>query len=162
MDFRSLMPFGRHDITQRAEDGFTSLRREMDRLFDGFTREWAMPPGPAAGFITPKVDVVENEKGLVLTAELPGLEPKDISLDITGGILTLKAERKNEREEKDDKTQYHLVERSYGTFLRSFTLPFIADEEKVEAGFDKGVLTVTIPRATLPEKTVKKIEVKAG
>lgn len=162
MDFKSLMPFGRHEIAQRAEDSFTHLRREMDRLFDNVTRDWATPALAGAGFITPKVDVVENEQGLVLTADLPGLDAKDIALDIADGVLTLKAERQQAREEKDEKTHYHLVERSFGTFLRRFALPFAAAEDQVTARFDKGVLTVTVPRAAPVAKTVTKIEVKAA
>jgi HSP20 family protein len=77
-------------------------------------------------------------------------------------VLTLKAEHKTEKEEKDEKKQYHLVERSRGTYLRRFALPFEVDEDKVEANFDKGILKVSVPRSARPEKAARKIEIKAG
>ncbi|MGE0418343.1 MAG: Hsp20/alpha crystallin family protein [Acetobacteraceae bacterium] len=162
MDVRSLMPFGRGSIFSRSGDPFQALRREMDRLFDDFTR--GGPPSLAAddGFLSPKVNVAETETGLEVTAELPGIDQKDISLDLSNGVLTLKAERKEEKEEKDEKKQYHLVERSYGTYLRRFSLPFEADSDKVAASFDKGVLKVVIPRSAKAAAEVRKIEIKGG
>lgn len=163
MDFKSLIPFGRTtDVSRRGEDPFTSLRREMDRLFDSFTADWSLPTFTSSGFLSPKVNVVETETGLEVTAELPGIDAKDIQLDLTDNVLTLKAEHGTEKEEKDEKKHYHVVERSHGTFLRRFALPFEADADKVEAAFDKGVLKVTIPKAPASEKPVKKIEIKAA
>ena len=81
------------------------------------------------------------------TADLPGIDQKDIEINLADGILTLKAEHKVEKEEKDEKKHYHLVERSFGTFMRSFELPFEADTDKVEATFDKGVLKISVPRS---------------
>ncbi|MCF1502971.1 Hsp20/alpha crystallin family protein [Afifella sp. H1R] len=162
MDFRSMIPFGRQTALTRGPetDPFLAMRREMDRLFDDFTRDWSAPANPAAGgFLSPKVDVAETETGLELTAELPGIDEKDIELDLTDGVLTLKAENKVEREEKDEKKQYHLVERSYGTFMRRFALPFEPKADEVTASFDKGVLKVTVPRAKELEAKGRKITV---
>ncbi len=161
MDIKSIIPFGRSVSLKRGEaDPFMSLRREMDRLFDGFTRDWSLPSVfEASGFLTPKVNVAETEKGLEMTAELPGINQKDIELDISEGVLTLKAEHKAEKEEKDEKKHYHLIERSHGTFLRQFALPFEADEDKVEANFEKGVLRVFVPRSAKAEKKTRKIAV---
>lgn len=162
MNIKSLIPFGFGSMPARATDPFGDLRREMDRLFDDFTRGWKLPAMPETGFLTPKVDLVETEAGLEMTAELPGIDQKDIELDITDGVLTLKAKREAETEEKDEAKTRHLVERSFGTWLRRFPLPFTAAEDKVEATFDKGVLKVVVPRTPEAVKPVKKIEVKAA
>ena len=166
MDFKSLMPFGRSSALSRTgndSDPFVSLRREMDRLFDDFTQVWDVPAfSGSSGMLSPRVDVAETEKGIEIKAELPGIDPKDIDLDLTDGVLTLKAERKHEKEEKDERKQYHLVERSYGTFLRRFALPFEPDQDKLEASFDKGVLKIFVPRSAAAAKQVKKIQIKGS
>ncbi len=144
-------------------DPFANLQREMERLFDGGARAWPFAPGQTGeGFLTPKVNVAETAAGLEITADLPGLEPEDIELDITDGVLTLKAEHKSEKEEKDEKKQYHLVERSYGTFLRRFALPFDVEVSKVDASFDKGVLKILAPRPLQSEKRPNKIAIKSS
>ncbi len=144
-------------------DPFTNLQREMERFFEGGVRAWPFAPSQTGeGFLTPKVNVAETATGLEITADLPGLDPKDIELDVTDGVLTLKAEHKTEKEEKDEKKQYHLVERSYGTFFRRFALPFKPDAAKVDASFDKGVLKVSVPRSAEPEKKQNKIAIKSN
>lgn len=161
MSFRSLIPFGRPGAFAPAEyDPFAAMRRDMDRLFDSFGHGFRAPALKDQAFLTPKVNIAETERGLELTAELPGIDQKDIHVDVADGILTLKAEHQEEKEEKDEKMQFHLVERSSGTYLRRFALPFAADEPGIEASFDKGVLHVTVPRAVAAGKTPKKIAVK--
>ncbi len=164
MDFRSLIPVRRGGGVSRvaAEDPFTSLRREMDRMFDDFLREWPTPATGASAFLSPRVNVAETETGLEIEAELPGVPQDAIDLDLSDGVLTLRAEHKDEREEKDDKKQYHMVERSYGTFLRRLALPFQPDEDNIQATFDKGVLKVAIPRAAPLEAGAKKIPISAA
>jgi len=162
MNIKSLIPFGFGSMTTRGTDPFTDLRREMDRLFDDFTKGRALPATSGAGFLTPKVNVAESDAGLEVTAELPGIDQKDIDLDITDGVLTLKAKHETEKEEKDEAKTHHLVERSFGTYLRRFPLPFAAAEDKIEATFDKGVLKVVVPRAPESARPVKKIEVKGA
>ena len=164
MSFKSLMPF-RHssDPTRRGEDPFADFRRQMDRLFEDFSHGFpALADSPAGGLMAPKVNVAETEGGLELTAELPGVDEKDIDVDFSDGVLTLKAEHKAEKEEKDEAKHYHLVERAYGTYMRRFALPFEADEDGIAARFDKGVLTVTIPRAAEATRQARKIEVKGS
>ncbi|GFM27997.1 heat shock protein Hsp20 [Novosphingobium sp. PY1] len=112
-----------------------------------------------SGFLVPKVDVAETEAGLELTAELPGFDEKDVSLDIEDGVMTIRAEHKDEREEKDEKKHYHLVERTQGTFLRRLALPFEADADKASAHLDKGLLKVSVPRLATAEKKPKSIPV---
>jgi HSP20 family protein len=162
MNIKSLIPFGFGSMPARGTDPFGDLRREMDRLFDEFSKGWTLPETADMGFLTPKVNVAETDAGLEMTAELPGIDQKDIELDITDGVLTLKAKREVEKEEKDETKTYHLVERSSGTFLRRFPLPFAVADDKVEATFDKGVLKVVVPRTPETVKPVKKIEVKAA
>ncbi len=139
---------------------FGNFQRELERFFEGSPR-WMTGFGED-GFLSPKVDVAETEVGLEIKADLPGLDPKDIQVDITDGVLTLRAERKSEREEKDDKTRYHLVERTSGTFLRRFSLPFDVQIDKVEASFDKGVLKILAPRSREAAKRQNKIEIKSA
>ena len=165
MSFRSLLPFGRTTgVTQAgADDPFSAMRREMDRLFEDFSRGTGLPTGFGdTGILSPRVNVAETGKGLEITAELPGIDEKDIDVDLDDGVLTLKAEHKAEKEEKDEEKHYHLVERSYGTYMRRFALPFEANEDKIEAKFEKGVLRIVIPRSAEAAKQAKKIAVKAS
>ena len=93
---------------------------------------------------------------------MPGVDQKDIDLDLSEGVLTLKAEHMEDKEEKDENQRYHVVERAYGTFVRRFALPFEPDTERVEASFDNGVLRVWIPRSPEAEKRSRKIDIKSG
>ena len=103
---------------------------------------------------------MENEKGYEITADLPGMDEKNIEVKVTDGVLTMKGERREEMEEK--KKDYYLQERSYGSFQRSFELPDSVDADKIEANFKKGVLTVKLPKKVEAQKPAKKIEVKAA
>lgn len=148
-----------------------ALRDEVDRLFDNF---FSAPFGRSMldldpfrrmgtairswGDIAPKVDVKETEERLEITAELPGMAEEDVAVTVRDGILTITGEKKVERTE--EKADYHLNERSYGAFTRAFRLPEVADEEGIAADFDKGVLTVTVPKRSRPEAQAKKIEVR--
>ena len=122
------------------------LRREIDRLFeDTFGR------GDAMSAWTPAVDVSENEKELRLEIELPGINPNDVELTAENGVLTIRGEKHSERKEGDEESRYHMVERSYGTFMRSFQLPQGLDQTKIEANYTNGILSVQIPKAALPQ-----------
>jgi len=164
MDLKTLMPFSRTNLQRTAEgDPLFSLRRELDRMFDDFTRGFGLGlqrPDVESGYLVPRMDVAETDKGLELTAEIPGIDPKDVSLDLSEGVLTLKAELATEKEEKDEKRHYHLIERRTGSFLRRLTLPFEPDADKIDAKFDHGVLRVTIPRSPKAEAETKKIPIK--
>lgn len=168
MDFRTLIPFGRSPASARPAnefEPFVGLRREIDRVFHDFMGDWTAPSmfGGKA-FLSPKVDVAETEKGMEITAELPGVDLKNIALDYADGVVTLKAERKQEeeKEEGEEKKRYHLVERSYGAYLRRFVVPFEPEADKIEAAFDKGVLKVSIPRSPEAAKQTMKIDVKGA
>jgi HSP20 family protein len=128
------------------------LRREIDRLFeDTFTR------GGSAW--TPAVDIKETDNDLRLDLELPGLRPEDVEITTENGILTIRGEKRNERKEGEE-NRYHLVERSYGSFMRSFSLPQGVDENQIQANFDNGILEIHIPKTALPQP--KKIQISGS
>jgi HSP20 family protein len=140
---------------------FTSLRRDMERLFEDFSRDvgWG-PPGTAGMAMAPHIDVSETDSEIKLEAELPGVDEKDVEIVLEDGRLTIKGEKKLEKEEK--KQDYYLHERSYGAFARSISLPFDADPDQIKATFAKGVLTVTVPKPPEVRAKQKKIPIGKG
>jgi HSP20 family protein len=158
MNLRSLMPVGRDRNVARSENPFMSLQREIDRLFDNFTRGFPAFSSGGAAEMLPSVDVTENDKQIEITAELPGLEDKDVQVNFADNVLTIRGEKKAEKEEKD-KT-YRLVERSYGSFVRSLEVPAGVNADAIKASIDKGVLKVTVPKRVPAQ--VKKIDVKTA
>jgi len=144
-----------------GETPLARLREEMDELFERFwTEGWPWPMGERGTvprMLGPRVDLAETENDVTVTAELPGVDPNDIEINIVGNTLTLRGEKKHEREEK--KKNYHYVERSYGSFHRSIPLPTTVDPDKVDATYKDGVLTVTV--AKHPEAKPKRIPVKS-
>ncbi len=118
-----------------------------------FWREVTWPTMPA-------VDVVETEKAYEVTADLPGMDEKNIEVKVADGVLTIKGEKQQEKEEK--KKDYYLQERSFGSYQRSLELPEGVETDKIEASFKKGVLTVTLPKKPEAQKSTKKIEVRAA
>ena len=145
---------------RRGEDDFplATLRREMNDLFEDFFRRWDMELfGAKSGFRGPHVDVTETDDEVRVKADLPGMEAKDFDISVTGNLLTLRGERKEEHEEKG--RHYHRIERSCGTFQRSVPLPCEVQVEKAEASFKDGVLTISLPKAE--EEKRKRIEINA-
>ena len=132
------------------------LRREIDRLFDDMFGHMALQS--QSGW-SPAVDIREDDKELSILAELPGMNPEEVEITSDNGILTIRGEKSEIRREGEER-RYHLVERNYGTFTRSFQLPQGVDESKIEAGFDNGLLTVRIPKAALPQP--KRIAIHGG
>jgi len=158
MNLRSLIPVGRDRSVARSDNPFMLLQREIDRLFDNFTQGFpALSTGGAAELL-PNLDVTETDKQIEITAELPGLQEKDVQVNLADNVLTIRGEKKAEKEEKD-KT-YRLVERSYGSFVRSLELPEGVNADAIKASIDKGVLNVTVPKPATAQ--VKKIDVKAA
>ena len=161
----------RSDVADPAPwSAFESLRREIDQAFDNFGwRSWPlalMRPMFQTDFfrgkvwdIAPAVGVAEKEKAFEITAELPGLDEKNVEVKLVNGALTIKGEKKEEKEERDK--DYHLTERRYGSFVRSFRVPEGVNADKIEATFAKGVLTITLPK-TAEAQAEKKIPVKAA
>jgi HSP20 family protein len=152
---------------------FDTLREEMDRIFDEFTRGFGpLPLGrrvfdvepllrreTSFGVSAPVVDVVEKEKEFQISAELPGLDEKDIEVSVADDLLTIKGEKKEEKEERAK--NYYVSERRYGALQRSFQLPSGIDAEKIEANFQKGVLTLTLPKTPEAQTKEKRIAIKA-
>lgn len=148
-----------------------SLRQQIDRLFADFdwpdfrlgwpARAGVVPPSwPELGIAIPPVDLVERNGGYELQAELPGLTEDQIEVKLSNGMVTVKGEKSSERVE--DEADYHLRERSFGSFQRSFRVPANVDADKIEAHFDKGVLKVTLPKSAAAIQQERKIDVKAA
>lgn len=142
-------------VEHDAAAPFHSLHREVNRLFDDLLRRHSSLPASAEqrGPLMPSIDVSETDGEVRICAELPGVSEGDIDVSLDGDVLVIRGEKKFERE--DDKENYHVVERSYGTFQRALRLPWAIDSEKVGADFSNGVLTVTLPKGVEPEKTRK-------
>ena len=156
MTLKSLIPVGgERGVTRPGSNPFFALQQEIDRLFEGFTRGFA---GFPSRDVMPSMDLSETDKEIEITAELPGLEEKDIQLNVADNVLTIRGEKKNEREET--KKDYHLVERSYGSFTRTVQLPDGVNPDSIKAVMSKGVLKVTVPKPA-PAQT-KKIDVKTA
>ncbi len=156
-----------------------TLREEVDNLFERFSEDWPSLPRlwgggnwsyPIAEFergfklprfeITPRVDVSENDNAYDITMELPGMSDKDIELTLSDDSLTVKGEKKVEREEK--KKNYHVSERSYGSFQRTFRVPSGVDQSKVDASYSKGVLNISLPKTEVSKNSKRSIKVKAA
>jgi HSP20 family protein len=134
------------------------MERDMEDLMDRFFRDedlwWKVPEME----FTPRADIAETEKGYEVTLDLPGIDPKDLTVEIREGSLWVSGERKEEKEEKG-KT-YHRVERHYGAFRRAIPLDLPVDRDKVEAKYHDGVLKISV--AKMPGSETKRIEVKAS
>jgi HSP20 family protein len=163
MAFMSLVPLRDRNVLARPETNmFGTLQREVDRLFEDFTRNLGMH-GTQGFNLVPSIDVTENDKEIEITAEMPGLERKDVEISVEDNLLTIRGEKKIEREQtddkrKDDRKNVHLAERSYGVFYRVLQLPAGVDPSSVKATMANGVLRLTIPK---PAKSQPhKVEVK--
>lgn len=132
---------------------FPSMRKEMERLFEGFPVDF---PVGASGEWTPAMDVSETKDGYNVKAEIPGLDPKEIHIEVKSDLVSIRGERKEEKEEKDE--NFLRVERSYGSFFRSVRLPSQVDEKNVQAKYTNGVLTIRLPKSE--ESKRKQIEIK--
>ena len=149
MASRFLIPFGGRGLLGR--DPFLDLHREVNRLFDDSFRTMRESGSEGGGglMLNPKVDICQTDQGWELTAELPGVDQNDIDLRLDGDLLTISGEKRDER--KDDKNRF--VERSYGSFTRTFQLPFTADPDKITADCDRGVLTIKLPKSASQDKS---------
>ena len=144
--FRDLAPF----------NDFDSMRREMDRLWDSLY-EGTVEGRPREDSVwLPSVDVSETKSDIVVKAELPGMDPKDIDVSLSDGHLMIKGQKKHEKEEKDE--DYHFVERSYGSFVRAVHLPKQVKNEKISASYKNGVLKIVLPKSE--EAKTKEVKIK--
>jgi HSP20 family protein len=147
----------------RSDEILGSLFRDVEKVFEEFSRRPPFAFGAEAGGLAgPKVDVAESKDAIDVTSELPGVDEKDIELTLANGLLTIRGEKKTERDEKDSGKNWHVIERSYGAFSRSIALPFEPETDKIEAKFDKGVLRVHLPKPPEVASKQQKIEIKKG
>lgn len=151
------------NITRRNPYGeLTTLQDRLNQLFTqplgSLWRAGGFDQGLTASTFVPAVDIYEDEHNIVLTAEVPGVEEKDLDISLENGVLTVSGERKMENEEKEN--NFHRIERTYGRFTRSFTLPPTLDEDNVKAEFNNGVLKITV--AKREEAKPKQIKIETG
>ncbi len=154
---------GKSELAARKDsDVFSRLRREMNEIFEKFAADFdgvLMPSkgfGALAGSMSPKFDVAETDEAFEVTAELPGIDEKNIDVSLDENVLTVKGEKK---EEHEDKKKLHVSERSYGFFERSFSVPSGIDAAKVKAEFKKGVLKIRLPKTEQAKSKAKKIHI---
>lgn len=163
MNMRDLIPWGRHQQAAPSRyreegDPFMTLHREMNRLFDDVLRGFGAAPLIGSGRMSgwPQVEVVETDKEVRVLAELPGMDEKDVEVLMGDGVLTIRGEKKSEIEDKE----HAFSERSYGRFERRIPLAWELEEDKVDATFRNGVLTVTMAKAPQATAPVKRIAIK--
>lgn len=162
MALKNLVPSGSKDVPVRREeyDPLSLLHREMNKLFDSFSHGFGMEPfEPRLGIFNPSINVIDEDKEMRVTAELPGMDEKDIDVSLSQDALTIKGEKNQEKEDKGK--NYYRMERSYGSFSRSIPLPVEIDSNKAKAQFKKGILTVTLPKTAKSLKEKKKIQIKS-
>ena len=142
-------------------DPFTTLHREMNRLFDDTLRGWpsSAASGGGGGVMAPRMNVSETENEIRVEAELPGVSEKDVNIELSDDLLTIRGEKQAQHEDKNQ--NYHIVERSFGSFARSIRLPFSPRPDQVKAEFTNGVLHITLPKSAAQEK-VHRIQVQQG
>jgi len=133
------------------------MRREMDRVWDSFFGERPITKTGEVGEWLPSLDVTETKNDIVVRTEIPGMDPKDIDISLSSNVLTIKGEKKQEKEEKEE--NYHLVERSYGKFVRSVQLPGEVKSDKINASYKDGVLNIRLPKSEEAKKKEVKIKV---
>lgn len=178
MQIRDLIPWRRHRETpparpagEPADHPLFALHQDINREFDEFWRRFESgAPGfgmtgfgglPGFGqFASPSVDVAETDAAVEVSVELPGLDEKDVEVSVADDVLTIRGERRDERTQ--DRKGYHLAERSYGSFHRAIPLPPGVAVDRASATFERGVLTVTLPKSEEARTRVRKIQVKAA
>jgi len=166
MLFKDLIPFSGHRplMTERRRlDPFHAMQREMNRMFEDVWGGFGLPAfrtgDEGAEWFSPKMDISETDKEIRVTAELPGMEEKDVEVVFANGVLTIQGEHKEETEEKDEEKQYYLRECSYGSFRRALPIGEKVEEGKLKAKFKNGKLTVTLPKTKEAKEKVKKIPI---
>lgn len=167
MQIKDLIPWARKDQASEPKGGtdnpIATLQRDMNQVFDSF---WSRFGQGMSGLDWPwggseaRSDIVETDDAVEVTVELPGMEMKDIDVSVTDDVLTIKGEKKVERQ--DEKKGYYLSERSYGAIYRTIPLPPGVDGQKAEASFKNGVLTVRLPQTPEAQSKVRRIEVKGA
>lgn len=159
MNWRLTAPLTNRALSNLGGDPFASLHRELSRVLDDVWPSGAPANLMSAASTSLRLDVKEDEKSFYVIADLPGMSEKDVDVTFQDGVLTIRGEKKVERDEKKD--TWHIVERSYGSFARQLSLPTNIDADKIDAKFDKGVLSISLPKVPDEQTKAKKIEVKS-
>ena len=157
---RNIAPWRRRELRRTPR---YALDQTVNRMFDDFFADFdhvGMRPFAEGTAFSPSIDLSETDSEIKVLAELPGLGENDVSVSLAHNVLTISGEKKDEHEEK--KENFHLIERSYGSFKRSVALPEEVDPDNVEATFKDGVLTVVLPKTIKAQEEVRKIQVKAS
>lgn len=163
MTVRELLHLGKNVPVSRGRNPIVAFQDEMNKLFSDFFGELSLPnwsrlAGEQALTLSPAMDVTENDREFKVTAELPGMEPKDVLINASEGYVTIKGEKKEEK--KEEREGYFRQERSFGSFQRVVALPDTANLDKAEANFKNGVLTLSIPKKAGTQSKERKIEIK--
>ncbi len=153
-----ITPFTGRALARTSDNPFNMLQRELNRVFEDVWGGGAPTDTMSVAATALRLDVKEDETAYHVTADLPGLSEKEVEVSFQDNILTIRGEKKIERDEKKD--TWHIVERSSGTFARQLSLPANINEEGINAKFDKGVLTVSLPKQPEAQTKAKKIEIK--
>ena len=153
-DLTSWKPFG----NLPSFGDFDRMRRDMDRLWDSFFGSFPRRRGEEEGAWVPSVDVSETKNEIVVKAELPGMDPKEVDLTLSDGNLIIKGEKKHEKEQKDE--DYHCVERNYGSFVRMVHIPKEVKQDKISASYKNGILKVVLPKSEEAKQKELKIKVE--
>ena len=170
MAIKDLVPWKRNETSvpvrhSQDEDVFLDFKSQMNRLFDDF---FEGPLGISSflgesdlmGDFAPRLDISETDKEISIAAELPGLEPEDVHISLDRNTLTLSGEKRKEKEEKGKR--FYRVERSYGSFHRSISLPDDVNQDKIDATFKRGVLKIKLPKTQTAQRQSKRIAIKSG
>jgi HSP20 family protein len=154
-----MIPRRRRGAIEPFRGELSEIRREMDRMFNRFFGDWPSIE-PRAEAWAPAVDLSETPNHLIVRTEVPGISPEDIKISLVGNTLNIKGEKKQEKEEKEE--NYYRMERSYGSFSRSISLPCEIVEDKVDARYKDGVLTINLPKCETSKAKEIKIEAKSS
>lgn len=166
MDIKNIVSWSRKGLQVRSdeEEPFVALQSQVNQVFDHFFNGFAVNPlwgsELRTGTFNPRLDFTETDKEYRVTVELPGLDEKDVDLSLANNTLTIKGEKKQEKEDK--RKDYYRMERSYGMFSRSIPVPDGVDVEKVDASFKKGLLLIRLPKSEEAQKETKRIPIKAA
>jgi HSP20 family protein len=151
-----LEPFG---WGRRGNDPFSMLRNEMEKLFDTVMRGGSAQGSEGGTVLSPRMDISEDDNEIRLCAEMPGVRPEEVSVELNDDLLTIRGQRESER--KEERKSFHVMERSYGSFQRSLRLPFPVEPSQVQARMEHGVLTITLPKSGIKQRA-QRIDVKSG
>jgi HSP20 family protein len=158
MILRSYVSPTRHALARFGDDTFTTVQRALQRTLDDVWH--GLPATTEAAALPVRLDVKEDEQAFHVTADLPGLSENEVEVTFDDGLLTIRGEKKIERDEKKD--TWHVTERSYGSFARQLTLSANINADKIDAKFEKGVLTIALPKVPAEQTAAKKITIKAS